>query len=253
MVWSWTEPVNFGDWIGPLIFEARCGVPPLFHRLNRRTGGTAYVTVGSIMPHIRRDDAAIVWGAGIITRTDDFARPLRIHAVRGPLTRRRCVDQGYGCPETYGDPAILLPAYLERPEADARFPVGIVPHFVNYAEARSLFAGTSDIMVVDVRRPVHDVVGAILSCRTVLSSSLHGLIVAHSYGVPATWVKFSAPLKGDDVKFHDYFLAGGVADPPAAARIAGERPVADLVALALTGPMPDNESLRLKLTNACPF
>ena len=27
MVWSWTEPLNFGDWIGPFIYDARRGVP----------------------------------------------------------------------------------------------------------------------------------------------------------------------------------------------------------------------------------
>jgi len=47
----------------------------------------------------------------------------------------------------------------------------------------------------------------ILSCDRIISSSLHGMIVAHAYGIPAIWIKFSNNLYGDDVKFDDYLLS----------------------------------------------
>jgi hypothetical protein len=31
------------------------------------------------------------------------------------------------------------------------------------------------------------------------------VIVAHAYGIPAVWQKFSDTLFGDDVKYQDYF------------------------------------------------
>jgi len=34
---------------------------------------------------------------------------------------------------------------------------------------------------------------------------LHGIIVAHAYGIPAVWQRFSNKLFGDDIKFQDYF------------------------------------------------
>lgn len=44
----------------------------------------------------------------------------------------------------------------------------------------------------------------ILSCKKIVSSSLHGLIVAHAYGIPAIWQKFSDNIFGDDIKYIDY-------------------------------------------------
>jgi len=45
----------------------------------------------------------------------------------------------------------------------------------------------------------------IRSCKYILSSSLHGLIVPHSYGIPAVQVRFSDRIYGDGVKYLDYY------------------------------------------------
>jgi hypothetical protein len=48
-----------------------------------------------------------------------------------------------------------------------------------------------------------------------LSSSLHGLIVAHAYGIPAVWCDFADrphAIAGDGTKFHDYFASIGLHD-----------------------------------------
>lgn len=253
MVWSWCEPVNFGDWVGPFLFEARTGTKPLYHKLDRRTGGTALVTAGSIMAHIRRADAAIVWGAGIISREDVFERPREIRAVRGPLTRARCLALGYNCPEVYGDPAILLPLYLDLGGAQVTHALGLVPHFVNLDEATRLFASRPGIRIIDVRRPLPEVCAAIAACGAIASSSLHGVIVAHAYGRPAARVAFAAPLKGDGVKFADYYAAGGITEAPAPARLDGSETDATLISLAAAAPRPDNDALTDRLADACPF
>jgi pyruvyltransferase len=50
-------------------------------------------------------------------------------------------------------------------------------------------------------------VDKILSCNYIVTSSLHGLIVAHSYNIPVLWVQYSVELIGGKFKFDDYLLS----------------------------------------------
>lgn len=49
-----------------------------------------------------------------------------------------------------------------------------------------------------------DVIEDIVSCEYILSTSLHGIIVAHTYGVKALWIK-KGNIQTDGIKFDDYF------------------------------------------------
>ena len=51
------------------------------------------------------------------------------------------------------------------------------------------------------------------SCKYVFSTSLHGVIVAHSLNIPALWIKYSDQLAGDNIKFYDYFESVEIAYP----------------------------------------
>ena len=53
----------------------------------------------------------------------------------------------------------------------------------------------------DIEKLVDD----ILSCEVILSSSLHGIIFAHAYGVPAYHVQFTDFFKNGNFKFADYY------------------------------------------------
>lgn len=44
-----------------------------------------------------------------------------------------------------------------------------------------------------------------MSCKKIVSSSLHGLIVSDSYKIPNRWVSFSDQIAGGTFKFLDYF------------------------------------------------
>jgi pyruvyltransferase len=47
----------------------------------------------------------------------------------------------------------------------------------------------------------------ITSCEFILSSSLHGLVVADSYGIPNQWVEPAAEDIHNTFKFYDYYSA----------------------------------------------
>ncbi len=45
----------------------------------------------------------------------------------------------------------------------------------------------------------------ILKCERIISSSFHGIIIAHAYRIRAIWQRFSDVPFGDNIKFQDYF------------------------------------------------
>ncbi len=134
--------------------------------------------------------------------------------MRGPLSRRRCVEQGYACPEIYGDPGLLVSDLYGEDDAGTDADIGIVPHFQNLERATALFGGRDDVTVIDVRRPVGAVVADMLGCRLILSSSLHGLIVAHAFERSALHVEFDGAIPGDGIKFHDHYMSLGFEAAP---------------------------------------
>ena len=81
----------------------------------------------------------------------------------------------------------------------------MVPHefHVRSPAFQALLADRRTRVVNVARRPAH-AIHEIASASLVVSSSLHGLIVADSYGIPAAWVTTDVELWGGDFKFRDY-------------------------------------------------
>jgi hypothetical protein len=129
---------------------------------------------------------------------------MQIRAVRGPYTREQV---GAGCPDVYGDPALLLPRF-HVPRFPKMHRVGIVPHYVDYHLVKSIVKDCPVINVLN-ENPI-EVADQICECEYIISSSLHGLIVANAYGIPAGWAEFSDDVNGAGFKFHDYYAAIGV-------------------------------------------
>lgn len=253
MWWCNTEPANFGDWIGPLIFRHQRGswpvLAPVYMRPNR---APVHLAAGSILDAVSVPDVAVIWGTGIMSRDVCFAAPREIRAVRGPLTAVRCRELGHACPDVFGDPGIVLPRYLPmRADSDVR--LGVIPHFVDQPAARALFGDREDLLLLDVTRSVEEVVADIQRCAALVSSSLHGVIVAHAFGRPCAWVEFGDSLAGDGTKFADYFLSAGLDAPPDPARIGAGTTPEELERLARAAPLPDLSRQADRLLDACPF
>lgn len=199
---------NYGDMLSPYIVEHVSGRRCEHYnpRVKRKWWARRrhLAAIGSILRHCEPN--SLVWGTGIISRQDQIPEAT-FHAVRGPETRERISALGYQCPEVYGDPALLLPR-LYSPAVERTHALGVIPHIVDYdgfTEAREAPDGVRTIRLLtdDLERTTRE----ILACKRIISSSLHGMIVAHAYGIPATWVRFSESLAGDDVKFADYLRA----------------------------------------------
>jgi pyruvyltransferase len=197
--WWYDNPANYGDILTPFILANL----NLNYEFASREKAEA-IMVGSIAKWAR--PGMHVFGSGFIRQADEVSKNANWHWVRGPLSRQKIIDAGGTCSEVYGDPAFILPEIFGG--GSQLHDVGIVPHHVDYEYAKQ---NHSDFHVINLLNPdVAETTCQITSCRAIISSSLHGLIVAHAYGIPAAWVQFSDKLHGDGLKFADHFASIGM-------------------------------------------
>lgn len=199
---------NVGDTLTPYLLEYFLPDAEL-ERVDERAQGKL-LAVGSIMRCVKPSD--IVWGTGIM-REFPHLMPFGAEflAVRGPYTRNllRGVNP---VPEVYGDPALLLPLMYSPPVAK-RYAVGVVPHYVDKAQIAARIGGADASMqgwhLIDVALPWRAFVDEVLACERIVSSSLHGIVIAEAYGIPAEWAVYSHKVIGHGFKFRDYVAGTG--------------------------------------------
>lgn len=212
---------NFGDLIGPILVDEIIKL----HGLTQPREDKRLVAVGSIMKLTKPGD--IVWGAGINGKSlNPGAAPhLDVRAVRGPLTRELLMTAGTQVPETYGDPGLLWSTFWPVKHYSShhdrgRIPVSVIPNFHDVLD-------TGPHLRIDPLQDPHRVAELISMSDFVCGSSLHGIVIAESFGIPARLVRSAAepPFKYDDYYSgtgrSDYLVAESVED---AIRMGGERP-----------------------------
>ena len=172
-----------------------------------------YICIGSILGWYETEKSE-VWGTGAMTDEVVLRNPsAKVHLVRGKYTRQVLLDKGIECPECYGDPALLL-SRLYQPDVPKRYRMGIIPHYddENLPYLKEYVARHSDVCLISMSEYDRwtDVLDKINSCSFIISSSLHGLIAADSYGIPNFWVTFTEKFDARrDFKYRDYFSSVG--------------------------------------------
>jgi len=194
---AWGEKGNVGDRIAPLVLEYLLG-----HKVNNclPTDKGKLLSEGSVAEFIEEGDT--VFGSGLIQPMRLLCkRNVNIVMVRGPLTRYELMNVGYDVPECYGTLASLLPEIIPGHE-NKEYKLGIIPHYVEKNEAK-IYQGH----FIDVMSDPKDFINEVCKCETVISSSLHGIIIAEAYGVPAVWIQLTNKIIGGDFKFKDYYMS----------------------------------------------
>lgn len=137
-----------------------------------------------------------------------------IKAVRGPLSRKRVKYQAHAS-IALGDPAILADLLVQHTPTRKEFSLSIMPHYadMNDEELSRFLKKNPSVHVIDPCKLALAVLVEILASDRLLSSCLHGLIVADSLGVPNAWVRLSDKLAGGTFKFRDYYANYGEIDP----------------------------------------
>ncbi|GAB3578160.1 polysaccharide pyruvyl transferase family protein [Calidifontibacter terrae] len=210
---------NFGDQLSPLVLRHVFGATLKQSGLSQ----VDLVSLGSILEWLEQSTNRLrphVWGSGFIEDGGSWAGPpVRLHAVRGELSRERMRAAAGRRSIALGDPGMLVDAvFPDLVGVTKRFPLSVVPHYVDFEDpmVSELRRRLPQVHVIDVLRHPRDVTADIAASEVVLSSSLHGLIVAEAMGVPNHWTPMSDKVIGGAYKFADYYSAFGVEAKPLA-------------------------------------
>lgn len=205
-------PYNLGDNLSEPIVEwmlQRKGLK-LEADINFEGGGLRHLyAVGSIISLGYQN--ATIWGSGILQPLSSVRkffhssifRKLDIRAVRGPLTRDLMLKLGHKCPKVYGDPALLMPLIYQPKNTIKQNRYLIIPHFSKEKEYSDK-VGDSHIGSM-ITNDYAGLLDKICVSEKVISGSMHGIILAEAYGVPAIFLRTRAAKK--DFKYKDYYLS----------------------------------------------
>lgn len=195
---------NFGDELSPMIVRKMTNHDVVNSGcLNEKS----IIAIGSYIQMAKDND--IIWGSGVrnIDQACNFSN-LTVRAVRGPITRKYLEYKSISVPKIYGDPALLCPKLFDiKTDISTHNKIGVIPHYTvidKYIELEK--RGKYDINVIS---PLDDplmVISKIMGSKYIISSSLHGLILADAYNIPNFWL-YDNPLNEGTLKFEDYFAS----------------------------------------------
>ena len=216
LFYSWGKVVhrNWGDDINCFLLKALTGkkisylyVSSLANRLRKDN----FLVIGSTITMLTNSHT-IIWGAGVIDSSQPLpAKPKKVLAVRGPLSRQYLLERGIACPPVYGDPAMLM-KYYYKPNVCKKYQLGVIPHYDDFSHpAIQNLQKEKEVLIIKMEgyKDWLEVVNQICSCEYIASSSLHGLIMAETYDIPNLWIELYGKLLGGHFKFHDFFLSIG--------------------------------------------
>lgn len=192
----WYESANIGDVLTPFLLAQWTG-----QQIVNTLDGPKWLVCGSIAHLARPGDTLAGVGSFEATPVECVTRTL---FVRGPRTAAQLATS---C-GVYGDAGLLFPD-IYTPARNRRFRCGIVPH---YCDADQLGVLPSDATVIPVSLPPFDFIDRLAECDYIAASSLHGIVLAEAYGIPAVRLGFKTSwdrIRSFEFKHGDYYEGTG--------------------------------------------
>lgn len=196
----WKERPNFGDALAPYLLERFANIKVEWDTISH----SEVASVGSILEHIPPLWDGYILGSGKLfefSRLHLHTKTAKILSVRGPLTARG-IAGSFGL----GDPGLLASELVG--EQEKQWDLGIVPHWQDkelVERFKTMIPAQYSVVVIDPQDDPLTVVKQIGACQKIVTSSLHGMIVADSFGIPRRFEYCKAMEKDGGVfKFRDY-------------------------------------------------
>lgn len=197
---------NVGDLVGKYIYEKITG-----NKINyihpEDTKDKVYLTGGSIIEykHVKYNNT-IIWGSGIMFENISKFNS-KIFAVRGKKTAEILDKLDIKCPQIFGDVALLLPRFFNPKNLEKYYDIGLIFHYSHFdKDIINFLKQRYKLNIISVDLEIENFVTEVLKCKYTISSSLHGVIISHSYGVQSLPFNLEEKgLNGTFFKFEDYY------------------------------------------------
>ncbi len=208
----WDFVPNWGDTVNPYLVNKISGRPvvssnKIFNYLNK----PELLGVGSIISGDLKN--FVIWGSGVLSaETTIYNKPKEVLALRGYNSLKKIKEVGGDC-NVFGDPVLLFPEIFPADNIVKTHRYGIVPHYSDKSKPGVVqleLLNDPSVKIIDIQSDTEVFVREVLSCENIISSSLHGLILAEAYGIPTSRIMLSENLKRGDFKFYDYYSGVGI-------------------------------------------
>jgi pyruvyltransferase len=201
----WNSRPNFGDALAPLLLRYYADLDVEWDTVSR----ASIVTIGSVLEHIPPLWDGYVLGAGQLYEDSHlylYGQGTNVLALRGPLSKR-----SYPGDCAIGDPGLL--AYALVPTQERMYDLGILPHWTDgklIADRRFINDKWSHIVIDPTDDPL-SVIRNVARCKKIVTSSLHGAVIADSLGIPRR-IEYTKRFdsEGGVFKFRDYHQSIGM-------------------------------------------
>lgn len=164
-----------------------------------------YLVVGSVLHNMNKN--SVVMGSGLIHPS--YSNQIRglgnIKILRG-LNSLKIINDKFSLDLKIplGDPAILFPK-IHNPVFSKKYKFGLVLHYVDINHPIKSIAKEMGANIISVSLSPKDFVNEMLKCENIISSSMHGLILADAYNIPNKRLILSSDITGGDYKYSDYY------------------------------------------------
>ena len=139
-----------------------------------------------------------------------MGKNVQVLGVRGPRSRDAFLSKFGLNPEVVGDPGLYLYEVFkqlidkERENQDNMKDLCFVSHEVENKQFADLFNEFKNV-TISAGGDIEPIIKFISTCRSIISSSLHGVIFSHALSIPAAPVQVSEKIAGGDWKYFDYY------------------------------------------------
>mmetsp|Transcript_32871 Transcript_32871/g.37402 ORF Transcript_32871/g.37402 Transcript_32871/m.37402 type:complete len:947 (-) Transcript_32871:161-3001(-) len=230
---------NGGDAFGPVVAKHILGsrgnqtVPVGATDFKKSPVGLA--AVGSTVQWLLKKPGIVLWGVGLINDVElgvgKVAAGVEIPSVRGPRTRDIILLYKSLNPLPISDPALIAADVYPLDnlmQQQQQREVCFIIHGVDRAYAFEVCPLCKEHLVNNYNKNMTQMFLNLKSCKRVISSSLHGIVFSHSFGIPALPVAVGDRIMGGDFKYRDYMHSIGMT------YFRGRTPIQDVLTQNLT-------------------